>query len=271
MTNSNRHSRLDSSMPKQNLLDSFNSDQVIDWMSQNGKNIIYALLGLIALFLVVYRISSSNSSKAEKDYLQAANEFALFESSNPATDQSSKSEALQRLKSILASHSELHAAYGGAIAQTLLNRGQTAEAKPFAQATLERTQANNLPLYGDFSTATILIGEQEYKKALEKSLVLKQKMLEGIEQISIDSERSFGEILFAFNLLRIGMLQQQIGDEKAELQTWQEWKRYAGLDKMTKESSKVGQYAFRILIQQLAIGSIALPDYISQRETLLKK
>lgn len=269
MSNSKNDSRLNAAMPKQNLLNFLDEDSIIDWLSRNGKNAIYILLGLIALFLVVYRLSSRNTSQTEKDYLQAANEFAQFES-NKLTDPSSNAEALDRLNAIMSSHPELHAAYDGAIAQTLLNRGQATEAKPFALATLKRTQSDNLPLYNDFASTTLLISDQQYKEALEKSQALKQKMLDDLGQTNNQSDLAFGDMLFAFNLFRIAMLQQQIGDGKAELQTWQEWKRYAGLDK-AKEPNKISQAAFRTLIQQLAIGSIALPDYISYREQLLKK
>lgn len=269
MTNSNQHSRLNSSIPKQNLLDSFDQDSLIEWFSKNGKYAAYIFLGLIAFLIVVYRLSNSSTTQAEIDYLQAGKEFAAFESADFQKNPPAADEALKSLNSIMSSRTELHAAYDGAIAQILLNRAQVTEAKPYAQATLKRTQPNDLPLYGDFAATTLLISEKKYPEALETAQALKHKMLDEIKASPAQNDRTFGDMLFAFNLLRIAMLQQQVGNAKAELQTWQEWKHYAGLDKISKET--ISPQAFRILIQQLAIGSIALPDYIAYRESLLKK
>lgn len=253
---------------KQSFLDSFDANSVIDWLAQNGKNVIYVLLGLIALFVLVYRVSSSNTAKSEKDYLQAATDFSAFVRDN-ADDEPTTQESFKRLVALMSNHPELHSAYDGAIGQTLLNRGQTTEAKPFIVNTLKRTQAESLTLYNKYASITLLISEAQYKEALEKSQALQQTMLDELHQ-GANSEHSFSEVLFAFNLLRIAMLQQQLGNDKEELQTWQQWKNYAGLDRASKQPAIINPMAFRIIIQQLATGSIALPDYIAYRESVLK-
>lgn len=253
---------------KQSFLDSFDANSVVDWLAQNGKNVIYVLLGLIALFVLVYRLSSSNTAKSEKDYLQAATDFSAFVRDNANNDTTTQ-ETFKRLIALMNSHPELHSAYDGAIGQTLLNRGQTSEAKPFIVNTLTRTQAESLMLYNKFAATTLLISEVRYKEALEKSLALQQSMLDELSK-DANSKHSFGEVLFAFNLLRIAMLQQQLGNDKEELQAWQQWKNYAGLDRASKQPAIINPMAFRIIIQQLATGNIALPDYIAYRESLLK-
>lgn len=270
MSNSHRNSRSETPIIKQSFFDSFEDSSFFEWLSKNGKNAVYLLVGLIALLIIVYRLSSTHTIQAEKDYMQAAADFALFQ--KPAANGSTAAnEALQSLNSIMAAHSELHAAYDGAIAQTLLNRGQPAEAKPFAQRVLNRTKSDELPYYSDFASTTLLIAEQQYAQALEKAIKLQSMMSEQIDRTAAEPERSFGDILFAFNLLRVAMLHQQLGNKDLELQAWQKWKQYAGLDKAAKENLKVNPQAFRSLIQQLAIGSISLPDYISHREKLLNQ
>lgn len=271
MSNSQQHPHMKSSMPKQNLFLSFDQDTLIDWFSRYGKYAAYFFLTLIALLIVVFKLSNTSTSRAEVDYLQASQEFSSFENADIQKDPSASNEALNKLSSILSSRSELHAAYDGAIAQILLNRDQVSEAKPFALATLKRTKPNNLPLYSDFATSTLLISEKKYQEALDQAQALNTKMLDEIAKIPSENDRSFGDMLFAFNLLRIATLQQQVGNNNAELQAWQEWKRYAGLDKVSKEPKKISPQAFRLIIQQLAIGSISLPDYIAYREQLLKK
>ncbi len=72
-------------------------------------------------------------------------------------------------------------------------------------------------------------------------------------------------------MFRIGMLQQEFGANEAELRTWQAWKQYADLETGQPLAAKVDSAAFRAVIQQLAIGSFSLPDYIAYREKALQK
>lgn len=259
----------ETTLPKQSFLDSFDADAIIDWLAKNGRNVVYVLLGLIVLFVLVYRLSSSSAAKSEKDYFQAAADFSMIMRDNGTNDDSVTQEAFKRLTALMNIHPELHPAYDGAIGQALLNRGETMKAKPFIVNTLQRTQAEHLMLYNKFAAATLLMSEAQYKEALEKSQALQQTMLDHLNQ-GAHTEHSFSEVLFAFNLLRIAMLQQQLGNAKEELQAWQEWKNYAGLDRTSKQSPAINPAAFRIIIQQLATGNIALPDYIAYREELLR-
>lgn len=246
--------------------------ELIEWLSNNGKYLAYALIGLLVLFVIFYRYSSSHTSQAEQDYVQASNDFAIFTKATDATDKTTVDEALKRLISLMKSHPELHAAYDGILAQTLLNQGRVEEAQAYAEATLKRTQIDELPYYTDFGANTLLIEAKQYQASLEKAQALQEKMSAAISQSPITSQRSFGEELFAINLFRIAMLQQQLNDKAGELATWQLWKQYAGLDSAkTAPPLKVNPQAFRAVIQQLAIGSMALPDYITYRENELKK
>jgi predicted negative regulator of RcsB-dependent stress response len=239
----------------------------IEWLSQYGKFIAYGLVALLALLILVYRFSSSHTAKVEQDYIQASNDFVSFVRSTDGKEGAPMKETLQRLTTLMQQHPELHAAYDGALAQTLLNRGQVAEAKPFATATLKRTQSNHLTSYADYASTTLMISEQHYQEALEKALALQKTLSEELK----NGDSGFGEELFALNLLRIGMLQQQLGDQKAELITWKEWLYYAGLEDSPQPSLiKINPQVFRAVIQQLAIGSISLPDYIALRQKVLK-
>lgn len=269
MSHTPRHIPNEATIHKQGFLDKLDADSVVDWLAQNGRNVIYILLGLIALFILVYKISSSNTAKSEKDYLQASTDFSTFVRSN--ADEASTQEAFTRLTSLMNSHPELHFAYDGAIGQTFLNRGQVAEAKPFIVNTLKRTQAESLMLYNQFAATTLLISEGQFQKALENAQTLQQTMLSDLNNRKNENkEHSFSEVLFAFNLLRVAMLQQELGNSKEELKAWKEWKGYAGLDKTSAQPIAMNPMAFRVIIQQLAIGNIALPDYIAYREKILK-
>ena len=254
---------------KSSFLDFLDEGRMTDWLSEHGKNILYGLAGILGLIVLTYAFSSGQTNKAEQEYIQAANDFAYFSKNGDAQDPTLTLAALDRLKNVMSKHPELHAVYDGAVAQTLLNRSKVDEAKPYAAATLKRVSSNNLPFYNDYAETSLLISQQDFKAALERTQILQQKMSEVIAAQS--SDRSFGDELFAFNLLRVAMLQQETGDQAAELRTWQEWKQYAGLNATKSTTLKVNPQAFRTVIQDLAIGSISLPDYISYRENLLKK
>lgn len=257
------------SLEKSSFLDYFDEGSLGDWLSEHGKNILYGLAGLLGIIFLIYALSSGQTSKAEQEYIQAANDFAYFSRAYDSQNQVAATDALARLKALISKHPELHATYDGAVAQILLNRGQTEEALPYANSTLARVKSNNLPFYTDYAQNTLLISQKSYKQALENTLALQQKMKEAMA--TPPAERTFGDELFALNLLRIAMLQQEQGDKTTELQTWQEWKQYAGLNGNRSTDLNINQQAFRTVIQQLAIGSFSLPDYISHRENILKK
>lgn len=166
---------------------------------------------------------------------------------------------------------ELHAAYDGALAQSFLNSGKLAEAKPYAEATFARTAPNHLEYYTDFAETSLLISGKKFQEALEKAKLLQSKMLNASNLVGDSSTQiqNVSSELFALNLLRIAMMQQELGDKAGELETWQEWKQYAGLKKGNAPSLNINTDTFRELTQRLAIGTISIPDYIDHREKAL--
>lgn len=254
---------------KQEPSQSYENGQFAEWIATNGKNIVYGIVAVIVLLAILYRFSGSYSGRQEQNYLQAAQDFTTFSRTSTTQDSTLGSEALARLNNTMASYPELHALYDGAIAQILLNKDLVNEAKPYITSTLARTRSDELPLYGEFSSTTLLIAEGQFQKALESSKDLQQKMIISINS-NTAAERNFGDELFAYNLFRIGILQKQLNDTNGELQTWQEWMQYAGLQTPKTLPAKVDTKAFRNVIQQMAIGTFSLPDYITFRVNELK-
>jgi hypothetical protein len=257
-----QNSTLHSTSPKPSLFSSIDESTIAEWLSQHGKTALYMLCALIALSLLVYRFSTGYTAHSEREYLAVANNFAFFEKSSP----DKKEASLKELTAQLIAMPELQAAYGAPIGQTLLSREQTEEATPFITATLKRTQSDNLLQYRDFGANSLLIAQGKYQEALQSAIALKQRMLADIEASSGARPANFGDSLFALNMLRIALLQQQLGQTDAELNSWKEWKQYAGLDSSSKFRSAIAPQAFHKLIQKLAIGNISLLDYIQYRE-----
>lgn len=248
----------------------FDEGNVGEWILQNKHNLLYALLVMIALLALGYKLTGSSIRSSEADYIRATNNFLAFVNPNISNDPQAAEEALNSLEISLQQHPQLGASFDGSIAQTLINRNQLEKALPFASSTLERTKSAHLPNYAEYAKTTILIAENKYKEALESAFALQKSMIQALKEAP-EATHYFGDELFALNLLRIAILQQQLGDTAGELKTWQYWKQYAGLSSTQQPSIKIDPQAFRTVIQQLAIGSFSLPDYIAYRENLLKK
>jgi hypothetical protein len=245
---------------------------ITEWLLKHGKNILYALAILVFIFIALFRFGTNHTMKQEQDYIQAMRDFTVFAKGVGDEGQAETSkQALKQLDTIMSSHQELHAAYDGEIAQLLLNQGKIKEALPYATATLERVASDQLPLYADYANTSLLISEGKTQEALKRSLALQEKMSSVLNQQET-SKKNFGDELFALNLFRIGMLRQELGDKAGELATWKEWKKYAALTTdANKQNVKVETQAFYNVIQQLAIGTFSLPDYINYREKQLNK
>lgn len=245
-------------------------NRFIQWISQHGLNVLYGLLAVIAIVVIGYRLLYGGGSKGESDYYNAENDYQVFAKNVASGSTVEAKEQLTKLQAIIQDHPELHAKYDGLLAQGLLNLGDVAEAQPYAARTLERTRDDKLPFYSDYASTTLLIAQQNFSDALKKAEELKQKMLDNAAAAGNDAgKRDFGDILFAFNMLRIAMLEQQIGDKQGELQSWQELKRYA---KWSGEapSSAINPLAFQILLNHFEEGKVSLLNYIDAREKVLK-
>ena len=212
----------------------------IEWMSKNGKAVGYTILIFLAIFFLIFRFSTGKQGKAEKDYFNAANEYAAFQNTgNP--------EVLAKLSAILDRRPELHAQYDGLIAQKLLNLGQISDASEYAQKSFKRISVDNLPLYQKFAATSLTISDKKYPEALEQALALKQSL----------KDQAADNYLISFNLLRIAMLYEKLGQKPEELKAWNEFTSF-----LTDTSTP--------LVKPLTFGKLSLADYIEHRQKILK-
>lgn len=242
----------------------FDAEMVSQWLALHLNNILYGIAAALVLIFAVYFFAFRSSQLSEKEYQKAANDFAIFSRAS-STDSAAQAEALKSLQAVMAQHPDLQAAYAGAIAQTLINRGDINGALPLVQQTLGRTSADDLTSYQEYSQTTLLILQEKYAEALKKAQALQSLMENEIKTIGTWEERSFSPELFPLNLFRIAMLQQQLGDKAGEKATWKLWNQYAGLEAQEAGALPVDKRAFHLIIQQLSIGSTSLPDYINLR------
>ncbi|BBI17429.1 hypothetical protein [Neochlamydia sp. S13] len=242
------------------------------WASDNGKILLYSFLGLIILVFILFQFIWRHHAVSEADFVRAEKEFSLFTSSKDISDPAAEVEALKNLHAIMAAHPELYPKYEGLIAETLLLRGKNEEASLYATSAIKRTAYENDPFYTSYAQATLLLANEKYEEGLKAALNLRNRMLEQAQAFKDTPEKlQYGTFLYALNLLRIAMLQQQLSLFTDELATWKEW------EELTLKSHE-GTLPFYLKGQLflsfnnlLSEGKASLADYIEARKKLITK
>lgn len=233
----------------------------LHYLEKYGKQGLYVIAGIIILLIVFSKLSSNSQKQAETDFIQANTSFASLKQAIEKNDAPLIQSSLSKLDQILKSHPELHAKYDGLIAQSLLLIQEVSKADPFALSTLKRTHNEDLSYYHDYSKVSLLIGGGQYQQSLTDSLILKEKMLEqklastSIEQLPFDAA------LYFYNLIRIAMLYQKLGQSDEATQTWKEWKQLISENNtwnLTKDQ-------INTLLIPLTEGKVTLIDYIKAK------
>jgi len=225
------------------------------------KNSIY--VGVLCLLLVtVFAIKMGNKKhKNEADFVSATNAFVKWEQ---VLDK--EHDELQNLASLMKKHPELKAEYEAKLAQTFIAIQEDKKAREFGSQVIQRTDQ---PYYRDYAQGSLLVSERKFAEALEMALYLKKQMLadEGFWERS-QGVKSYGSGLFAFNLMRIATLYQEMGMQERELEAWNELKSYAGWS-LPQKDKRIGKEGFQSLLSHFSVQDITLLDYISAREAEL--
>lgn len=245
------------------VAETITENRLFQWSVKHSKNIAYFLMLASVLLFYSYRSSANNSNQAEADYFNAQNDFQIFsgQTERSYTDEE-RSEALENLQTILARRPELKTKYQALIAQTLLIQGKALESQKLMDHVYKRTAANQLPLYTDFTKNSLLIGQGEFTRALDEAMTLDEK-------IAAEASSKYANLRI-YNLLRIALLQQQLGNAAGELQAWKNFKAYA-LDSQTA-SSNLDEHTASLMMQNLfSEGNATIGSYIETREAQLNR
>jgi hypothetical protein len=226
--------------PTLNLDDEWVEYPFVQWIINNGKNIAYwALIALMGLFIASRFISSSHQ-KAERDFFQA--EQSAIDLNNPEK----LSQAVTTLVEITDRHPELQAKYDGLIAQALLNDQKPSEATPFADKTLLRVEHTTPIDFQDYSKTTLLIADGQYQTALQLAYQLK--------------DRTINPTLYAFNAIRIALLERELGNQAEEKKAWSEVERLA----QGTHSIKISQREMERILSHYNTQGVQLQEFIKQ-------
>ena len=208
-----------------------------DW-----KKLSFVLIPVLVIGGVLFAKLGFSKGRAEKDYIAATNTFAEWDQALCVD-----SKKLEELSGILSNYPELQAAFDGAIGQNLLSAYHPSDATPYIERAISRTAQ---PLYKDFAKTSVTISEGNYEKALEEALALKEQMVGKKE----------GSALYAFNLLRIAVLCQELENHDGEKISWNEFKSLA---------ETPGHRGAQQLAQHLSVQETSLNDFIGAREEQL--
>lgn len=241
------------SLDKLNLSDDWSTHPAAEWLSANKQIFIWIFGALLALLIIAYRLVVNHTENSESDFFRAQTTFTDFQQESiSAQNPADATATLEELDAIMKRHPELKPKYEGSLAQTLLITGQVSQAIPFAQDIFNRTQPDHVKLYQDFSKTTLLIGQGEYSEALTQAQQLKQTLDQKGNNLT-DST------LYIYNLIRLAMLHQQLGQKDEELKAWEQ------IQSLPKQSESVVAAN-----QTLTIGNASLNQYIEERKKNLK-
>lgn len=236
----------------------FVKKQSIDWI----KTHLSTVAGIVAvLFIGLIAISRWVKGDPQVDYLAAEAAYHRWEGN--------KGDQFVQLQKIIRKHPELHAKYDGAIAQKLLSSSESGLATSYGKAVLRRI-GDFSPYYKDFSHCSLMLADHREAEALESSKALKASM---------DADEAFWEkksavvrhgcILYAYNLLRIAMLEKAAGTPAGELSAWRELKKNAGWADAQPTSKTYDPEAYLLILDNFQNQEISLLDYIQYREETL--
>lgn len=230
----------------QNYLD---EEGILAWITKYGSTLLYIVVGLAAVLFAAYRFSSQESANFEVDYLNAANRYAQVQT---ISDPEKKLAVLEDLRAILARHPEFNANYQGNLAQLLLDQQDIAQALPLANETIRRVSEEDIALYLHYASTSLLIEQKKYSEALTAAFALKEHIQDN-------------DLLNALNLVRIALLQQELGDRDGELSAWKEWQRYAGWKGTAPEIKTLDPKVYFVVQNYYGQGGLSLANYIESR------
>ena len=241
-----------STLKNLDLADDWTSHPAAEWLMSHKQIFLWGFIGLLVLLIAASRFAVMRTVNAEKDFFQAQAAFTQFQKEGASSDHSAALGELEQLDAIMKSHPEIQPKYEGPLAQTLLISGNIPQARQFADDIFKRTQPDYLQLYQDYTRTSLLIGEGRYEEALPQALQLKETL----------DKQEFSEnpILYIYNLIRLGMIYQQTGQPKEELNAWDQLESQPGRLEAVLAANKT-----------LRIGQTSLKEYIEQRRKALNE
>lgn len=222
---------------------------MVEWVIFHRKAIMYSVVASFGVIFGVVFFYNKFQPHTQGEYLAAHQHFQQW-----SQGQENDPVALSKLEKVLSSHAEISPEYDGVIGERLLVWGQSEIAKKYLQKSWNRTRGGAL-YYLQFSKNSLQIAEGNFKEALEGALELHEEMTGDPSLFLPDHKAHWEGLLYAFNLVRIGMLEQKVGSQEGELKAWN---TFMALQEKDPEAFLMLQHHFRD-------NQLTLVDYIHHR------
>lgn len=231
-------------------------------ISSYKTNLSIGVFSLLLLIIAFGMKLGGKKGRNEADFISATHAFLKWEEVLDL-----EQAHLETLTNLMRKHPELNAEYEGKITQDLIAIQKGKKAKEFGSKVIERT---NQPYFKDYALTSMLIGEKHFAQALEQAILLKRNMLQDDAFWEKGKGvKGFGSGLFAFNLMRIATLYQELGMGKRELEAWNELKAYGGWSGISQKDNRISSEGFQALLSHFTVQEISLLNYISAREAAI--
>ena len=225
------------------------------WLIKNKKQIGWSAACFCCLLFIGMRIFSFFHTQSVDEFSSITRNFSQWDKS-PHNE-----EAYQKLRSSLARGRTVFPLYEGKMAQKLIEEKQVSLAFSLGEKIIGRIDKES-PFYASYSKTSLCIEREEFALAITEAISLKEKM----NKTPIFLEKG-GDLLYAYNLLRIAFLTKKREDKAGELLAWEELESYLQ-DEKNKTINTQNKQAFLAAFRQDNI--IELTDYIFYRKNLLK-
>lgn len=190
------------------LNEDFDLHTFLDWLSARWQTALAVALAVVLLSVGTYAFFSSRAQESWKAYREAP--LDLSKMADPLQTEG----AFKQLLTLLNQYPNLRPFYEGPAAQELLNQKKLPEALPLTQRTLERVKPLLPSFYLAFSENSIQIEQGRYEESLTQAYYLKKAM--------DDLQVKTAPTLYAFNLIRIALLEKQLGHLEKMGAAWKE-------------------------------------------------
>jgi len=217
-------------------------ERLSEFVQNYGTLMAYVFLGLIVLVVIGYQFTRSRESHSFAEYMRAERVYQQFVKADLDRDPG----AFESLNQLIDSYPDLKQKYEGKVAQVLISKDHPELAGPFIEEMIYRSEEEGFSTYLEYTKTTLLITDGEYDDAYQMALQLQPQLHEEEE-------------LYAFNLLRLASLEQQLGLVKPELDHW----------KQILAASETND-AVKAMLSHVKEGRVSLSSYIRDRVAQLR-
>jgi len=241
------------------------SNVILEWLIEKKRYLFFITPCFLFLLILLIRLGG-NRERVETDFVTASQVFSKWNGS-----QGIEGQKLKDLVKVIKKHPELEREYDPAIAQALLTHHKVEGGESFFEKPLKRMGEGSI-YYMKFAETSFLMGQGHYHQALQQALKLKEIMvLDTKFWEKANQTISYGSPLFAFNLFRIALLYQQVGNKKGELESLIELKALVKDKTIPNQMKHIDSKGFDMLLTHFSLQETSLVDYITFREEELRK